>query len=368
MNSSQKPRLRYAVIGVAAGVFFAHYPALQLEPIELVAVSDINISVGQERAQELGCAFYPDYAQLLAEVHPDVVVILTPHLFHAPIAIDCLRAGSHVLVEKPVAIQVAEADAMIEAANQSERLLGVIFQHRFRSEIRTAYRLIHENQLGTIQHVNMTAFWTRPASYFQQAPWRGTWAGEGGGILMNQAAHNLDVLCHLLGRPKRVFGWSRTLLHKIETEDTIQAFLEWPEGALGSVHISTAEADLPETLKIIGTKGSLEIKDGGMTFRKLETDLKEYMETETSPFAVPQAEMVDLEMEDSQGDHVAVYRNFNEAILHGSAFLSPGIEGRMSLELANSLIYSSHKHSEVELPLDPGEYATLLDMLRKGSV
>jgi predicted dehydrogenase len=365
MAEAQRRQMRHAVIGAAASVFNMHREALMLPEIHLVAIADINVAAGQQRAQELGCAFYADYRQLLAVEQPDVVTIMTPHPLHAPIAIDALRAGCHVLVEKPIAAQVAEADAMVEAANKAQHLLGVIFQQRFRPEVRAARRLIQEGRLGAIQHVEMAVSWTRTAIYYREGAWRGTWKGEGGGVLMNQAPHNLDLLCHLLGSPARVFAWTRNLLHPIETEDTVQAMLEWPGGALGSLHISTAETGIPEALKIVGTRGNLEIRRKQLIFNQLETELKEFIDTYPKPYAAPKAQQLAVELEEIEGNHATVYRHFYDALLQHRAFTSAGAEGCMSLELANSLIYSSYTHSEVALPLDRQKYAALLDRLQQ---
>lgn len=362
MSTSQK--LRHAVIGAAAGVFNMHRDALKLPQVQVVGMADINAEVGQQRADEFGCAFYTDYQQMLAVEHPDVVTIMTPHPLHARFAIDSLRAGSHVLVEKPMAVQVAEADAMVEAAQQNQRTIGVIFQHRFRPEVIAARKLIQEGHLGTLQHIEMTVVWPRTASYYNQASWRGTWAGEGGGVLMNQAPHNLDVLCHLVGKPQRVFGWTGRKVHHIQTEDSVQAVLAWANGATGSLHISTAEADVPETLKIVGTRGNLDIYKNALKFRQLESDFIEFAETSSEPFAAPKAHDVAVELGQSKGNHAAVYQNFYHSLLNQTPFTSAGAEGSMSLELANSLIYSSHTHSEVELPLDRAKYAALLERLK----
>ena len=368
VESSQQSRLRHVIIGIAAGVFGGqHRPALALPTVDLVAVSDVNTEVGMQRANELGCAFYADYRQMLKETLPDVAVILTPHTLHAPIAIDCLQAGCHVLVEKPIAPQVAEADAMIEAAERNHRLLGVIFQHRFRPEIQAARDLLREGFLGELQRVEMSAVWTRPEAYFKLAPWRGTWKGEGGGILINQASHNLDLVCYLVGMPARLSAWTRRLLHPIETEDTAQAMLEWPNGALGSIHISSAEADIPERLKIVGTRGSLEIMHGALSVRELDVDVREYRVKATQAFSSPTSHPYPVTLGDGKGDHVEVYRSFHDAILHGNDFYCDGVQGRMELELANAMIFSSYKHCEVEFPLDRQRYASLLEDLRAHS-
>lgn len=357
-------QLRYAIIGAGAGVFGMHRTALQLPEISVVAVCDVNSAAVQQRATELGCSCYIDHREMLDIVKPDVVVVMTPHPYHAQIALDCLETGSHVLVEKPMAVHVGEADAMVAASERAQRLLGVMFQHRFRPEIRAARQLIQDGRMGKIQHVTMSAVWTRTARYYQSAGWRGTWRGEGGGVLMNQAPHHLDLLCHLIGKPSRVFGWTRRFLHNIETEDTVEATLEWPGGALGSLHISTAEADQAEYLKIVGTYGQLELNGSHLTYRALETDIADFIATSPKAMASPALRDTSFEIDQSTpGRHIDVYRAFNDAILKGLPFTSVGAEGGMSLELANALIYSSYTNSPVDLPLDRQKYATLLTNL-----
>jgi predicted dehydrogenase len=352
---------------VGAGILNAHRPALALPTVDLVSVSDINTTPGQQRADELQCAFYKDYRQMLVETQPEVVVILTPPFLHASMTSESLLAGCHVLVEKPIATQVAEADEMIAMARRCRRLLGVIFQQRWRPEIVAARRLLQEGFLGKVQRVELTAVWTRPAAYYQMAPWRATWRGEGGGIVTNQSSHQLDLLCHLLGSPRRVLAWTRTLLHQIETEDTVQAMLEWPDGALGTVHISTAQADEPERLKIIGTRGALEIGRGRLQAHRLDLDMREYVLTCPQPYAQPGRHAASVPLEQGKGDHVAVYRSFHEALLHGNADYIDGGQGCQELELANAMVYSSYHHCEVELPLDRPGYASLLKDLREQS-
>lgn len=364
MNTSQPKRLRHAIIGIGAGVFGMHRPALQLETAEVVAGSDVNAEAGRRNADELGCAFYTDHRRMLAETQPDVAVILTPHPFHAPLAIDCLEAGCHVLVEKPMAVQVAEADAMIEAAAKAGRLLAVNFQQRHRPEIQAARRLIQEGCLGKIQHLDMTAMWTRTAAYYKSGGWRATWADEGGGVLLNQAPHDLDLICYLLGSPARIVAWTRTLLHPIETEDTVQAMIEWPNGAMGSLHASTAEAGTAQRLEIVGTNGCLQIGHGALTLQQAETDLCEFIAQCPERFAQPKLNPAPVELQPGKGDHVAIYRNFHDAILHGAPLMADGVEGRMSLELANAMIYSSYTHGEVALPLDRQKYAALFEDLK----
>src|SRR5260221_1780162 len=378
MEQSSEKRLRHVVIGIGGAVFTEHLPALALPAVEVVAVSDINVEKGKQRADQLHCAFYQDYHQMLAATRPDVAVIITPPILHASMTVDCLEAGCHVLVEKPMAIQVVEADAMIDAATRSQRLLSVIFQHRFRPEIRTAHKLLQEGLLGNIQRMDLTAVWTRSYAYYAQAPWRATWAGEGGGVLPAQGSHSLDALTHLAGLPIRMIAWTRRLLHDIEAEDTVHAMVEWENGAVGSVHISSAEAeplrtagtaaDAPERLKIVGTAGTLEIDRGALTVELFDTDMREYAAKSTTPFGSPASRRNPLIWENGKGSHSEAYQRFHNAILHGDSSYGDGIQGRMALELANAMTYSSYKGREVELPLDRQGYADLLnDLIQQNS-
>ena len=367
MQSSNTERLRYVVIGAGAGIFKAHQPALALPEIDLVAVSDINAERARPVADELGCAFYPDYKQMLAETKPDVAVLLTPPFLHASIACACLEAGCHVLTEKPMAVQVEEADEMISTARRCQRLLGVVFQQRNRPEIQAARKLLQEGVIGDVQRVEFTAMWPRPASYFALASWRATWTGEGGGVLTNQGSHNLDLLCYILGSPQRLFAWTRRQLHQIETEDTVQAQMEWANGALGSVHISTAQADDDERFKIVGTRGLLEIRRGKLQAQTLDIDIHEYARVSQDPYAKPERSPLAVTPEPGRADHVPVYQSFNQAILAHTSDYCDGEQARAGLELANAMVYSNYQHREVELPLDRRAYAALLAELRSQS-
>ena len=357
-------RVRFGVVGIGAGVFKLHRPGLLSDGIEVVGVSDVNVDAAERQAQEFGCPFFADHRDMLAATSPEAVAVLAPHPFHATLTLDCLAAGAHVLVEKPIAVQVAEADLMIEAAERAGRLLAVNLQHRTRSEIRTADKLIQAGRLGDIQRVEMVAIWTRTAKYYAQAGWRGTWQGEGGGVLMNQSPHSLDLVCHLVGQPGRVIAWNRTLFHDIETEDTSMAMLEWPNDALGTLLVSTAQAGDPERLEIAGTRGILQITHGGVRLLEADTDLHTFLADSDDPFGNLPMEPRHVSVEHGSGDHTAIYANFLDAIHRGTPLVADGEEGRLSLELANALIYSSHTGQPVSLPLDRSAYGALLDELR----
>lgn len=355
---------RFIIVGVGAGILNAHRPAIEAVGGVVVGVTDVNASIGAARAEELGCPFYPDLPGLLGATDADAAIIITPHPFHAALTIACLDAGQHVLVEKPMAIEVAEADAMIAAAERSGRVLAVNFQQRTRPEVIAAHRLIRQGALGVLQHADMTMTWPRTAAYFRSSNWRGRWHGEGGGVLMNQAPHELDLLCHLLGMPARVVAWTRQLLHTIETEDTIQAMIEWPGGALGALHISTAEAGQDQRFEIMGTGGHLSLQPGGVRLRRFETDLREFLVTSEQFYSGPPMHDEMLALDGEGGDHRAIYRDFVRVLRNGGTPVADGRSARQGLELANAITLSSHTGQTVEFPVDRQQYAELLAGLR----
>jgi predicted dehydrogenase len=356
--------LREAIVGVGALVYKMHEPAFALPGVQVVGACDINADTGAPRAQALGCPFFTDYQEMLAKVHPDVTVVMTPHYIHAQIAIDALHAGSHVLTEKPMALQVAEADAMIAAAAETGHLLAVNFQHRQRPEVKTAKALITEGRLGKLQRIKLITPWPRSEKYYGMATWRATWWGEGGGVLMNQAPHDLDLVCHLMGgAPSRVIGSTGTNLHHIQVEDTASALMEWDNGATGYLFVSTAEAGPKDEVEIVGTRGILRIGEGTLTFLEYAGDVHEWLLTGDAMWQGPALNSVALPLPDTRGDHVHVHQDLHAAIREGRQPLANGTEGRMGLELANAINYSSHLGQPVTLPIDRDAYAALLARL-----
>ncbi len=361
------PPLRYVIIGCAASIVPTHLQALaQLSAAQIVGMADISAERGAARAAEVGCPFFVDHREALAELRPDVAVITTPHLFHPSIAMDCFAAGAHVLVEKPMAVEVAEADAMIAAAESAGRILAVNFQQRFRPAIVYVRRLVESGELGALLRVLCVEPWFRTAAYYRTASWRGTWAGEGGGVLMNQAPHTLDLLCHLAGPPSKVWGWTRTVVHAIETEDTAQAMLEYANGASGYLNINTVEAGLQRRLQIVGDRMAIELVGDQLTIYRFTPALSEYRATSPEMFGSPGVASEGIEAPGDGGGHLAIYRDLQAAIREGRQPRCDGREGLLSLELASAIILSSYIDRAVTLPLDRAAYSELLASLRQG--
>ena len=356
--------ISYLVIGSGTLVYAMHKPGLTAPDALVMAMCDRSEEKGRLPADELGVPFYTDYQEMMAS-HPeaDAVVVMTPHYNHAEITLACLQAGFHVLVEKPMALQARDALRMAAEAEKREKLLAVNFQQRFRPEIQAARELLQNGALGQLQRMSLVVTWPRSRRYYQLADWRATWQGEGGGVLMNQAPHDLDLICHLMGLPAQVVSWNRTLYHRIEVEDTISAMLEWENGATGYVHINTQESDLSGQLVLVGTGGALRIEPGALRFEKFETDVHDFLET-AEPFARVESHPEDVPLPEGAGNHAAVHANFRAAIRDEEPLVCPGSEGVLSLMLANAMILSSHRNMAVRLPLDPDEYADLLAELQ----
>jgi predicted dehydrogenase len=256
---------------------------------------------------------------------------------------------------------------MIAAADQANRILAVSFQQRFRPAIERARQIIASGELGDLMRVLMVEPWYRTAAYYKSAGWRGTWKGEGGGVLMNQGPHPLDLLCHLAGPPARVWGWTRTRAHAIEVEDTAQAMLEFPNGAPGYLTISTAEAGLARRLQIVGDRAVLELVGDDLSTLHFSPSQSEFRATSTEMWAAPKVTAQTHNLPGDGGGHLAVHTDLVEAIANGHRPRCDAREALMSLELANAITLSSDLGAAVTLPIDRGAYAALLARLRGDS-
>jgi predicted dehydrogenase len=358
--------LRYGVIGSGV-VAPLHLQAIAaLDDAELVGISSLDGESLAARAAEFGVPAFADHRRLLA-VEPDVVVICTPHPSHPALAIEALEHTAHVLVEKPLAVETREADAMIAAAERTGRLLGVCLQQRFRPVIAAARALVAGGAIGGLLRVSVVDPWYRPWSYFASADWRGTWQGEGGGVLMNQAPHTLDLLCHLTGRPSAVIGRSQRRVQPMEAEDTATALLEYDEGAIGTLVVSTTEPGV-QRIEIVGERGRIEVVGETIAFDRFEPSLPDHRATAPGMFDQPAVVREEVTLPPGRGDHLDVHEDFADAIRTGRAPRAAARDALWSLELANAIVLSTHTGARVPLPVDRDAYAALLADLRSGKV
>lgn len=355
--------LRVLISGAGATVFPSHLRGLRAIGAEVVAVQNPNLARTTRAAQELGCPAFAGLEEMLtaSAAAADVAVVLAPHRHHAAITIACLRAGLHVLVEKPLAVSVYEADRMINEAERAGRILAVAFQRRGLPEVKAARRLLEAGALGRIVRVDLLASWPRRTSYYATGAWRGTWAGEGGGVLLNQGQHDLDLLCLLAGTPVQAVGWTSNRMHRTETEDTALGLVEWSGGATGSIRISTAELDEARRIEISGTAGRLRLMPGGLEAWHNQVDFETYAAAEGDPYQSPGWEPVPAALEGAGGDHVDLYRNLAQALAGRAAPLASGADSLAALELSNAITLSGATGRPVRLPVDRREYGRFLD-------
>lgn len=252
-----------AVIG-CGDVSSVHFGALAtMEDADLVAVCDTD--PGRLSAAEAlhGVPGYVDYLDMLAKVRPDVVHVCTPHHLHASIAADCLERGVNVIVEKPLAHTLAEGRRLIEAADQSTAKIAVCFQNRYNATSQAMRRMLDGGGLGRVVGASATVMWHRSGDYYRDRPWRGTWAEGGGGLLMNQAIHTVDLLQWLVGDVAKVEGQAstRALAGVIEVEDTAEFAAEHVNGARSVFYATLANAvNAPVTLDIVTEKATLALR------------------------------------------------------------------------------------------------------------
>jgi len=352
--------VRFGVVGVG-GMGRAHVrEIMELEEAELIAGADIQAEARANFQATHGLECYDSPDELLTRKEIEAVCVVIPHPFHRQVTVEALHKKKHVLVEKPIAGAVMDADPMIAAAKETGRKLGVVFQQRTRPDIREAAKLIHSGQLGELLRASMIAPQFRTQAYYERGTgWRGTWKGEQGGVLLNQAPHPLDLFIWLAGMPVRVTGLTSTRIHRIETEDTASALLEYPNGAHGVIQANTTEAPSSICIEVACTRGKIVIRDSLVQVAMPATPLDEYILNADDDFGRLEVKWKDLKAEGPTG-HGETIRDFALAVREDRPPMVPGEEGLKSLELANAVVLSSERQQTVTLPLDREDYAQLL--------
>lgn len=357
-------KLRFGIVGGAAGIAATHRDAIRknADICELVGLTDVAQDRCLEIAEKENTRCFASYDEMLAQPELEAVAICAPHPFHCELALKALKANKHVLTEKPLCVSVSEADRMIIAAKKSRARLGVVFQSRFRPDAIRAKEMLANGTVGEIYRTAMVVAWYRTQAYYDSGGWRATWKGEGGGVLLNQAPHFLDLFTWLGGMPKRVYAWTPTLKHAIEVEDCASALLEYENGAQGFLHTSTIQVPNQERFEFCGENGRL-VLEKGLCFEKLTPPLSEHMRTSREMWAQPKVETQRFEFPQADASHISVYRAFAQAVLEGQEPPVPPGEGRNSVELANAIILSHYTKKPVELPLNRAAYDQLLARL-----
>ena len=344
---------------------------------ELVAVCDISPARLEWARNELGenIKLFDRAEKLFAAKCCDAIVIATPHYFHPPLAIDGLNAGYHVLIEKPAGVYTKQVREMNEAASLAFTEKGLIFGIMYNQRTRPVYQklkdMVESGEIGELKRTNwLITSWYRSQSYFDSGGWRATWEGEGGGVLLNQCPHQLDLWQWMCGMPKRVrafcyFG----KYHTIEVEDDVTAFVEYPNGATGVFITSTADAPGTNRLEVTGDMGKVVVEGENLEFWRLRQNERQFNKEYSGGFGSPECWRCTVPIRDGGSDqHEIIMRNWVGAILRGEELLAPGPDGINGLSISNAMHLSTWTDSWVDLPIDEDLFYERLQQRIKDSL
>jgi len=360
--------VRFGIIGLGnMGMYHANYFD-SLENATLAAICDIDAKKLDNAAAKFPKASrFATHQELLASNAVDAVLVATPHYQHGEITLAAFDKNLHVLCEKPEAVTVTEARRMNEGAAKHPNLkFGIDFQMRTSPIMKKIREMVLGGDLGELSRLTWIATsWFRTNAYYASGGWRATWAGEGGGVLINQCPHNLDQLFWLTGMmPKRVTAVAQLgKTHPIEVEDEVSAILEYENGATGHFITTTGETPGTDRLEIAGDKGKLVAEGGKLTFRMLRQSMKHIRETDPSMFILPECWDTEIPLAKTQPDAKLITQNFVNAILKDEPLICPGIDGVKGLEIGNAMLMSGITRRPVELPIDGGAYEAMIKEL-----
>jgi len=309
-----------------------------------------------------GVRLFDDVDAMIDSREIDAVIVATPHLSHREIGEKVLKRGLHLMMEKPLTASKLDGERLLAIPRQDGQQFGIMMNLRLHPQMQRIKALLDDDQLGELQRVQWTITnWFRSEAYYASSEWRATWKGEGGGVLINQAVHNLDMLQWLFGMPKSLrascrFGED----HDIEVEDRVTAFLEFPNGACGVFSTSTGEAPGVNRLEIAGTKGLILLEADTLTVQRNEIDSREFSLATDDAFGAPETTQEIFPAGEESASHSGVLTNFVDAVQGKAAVLADASEGLNSVELANAMVFSGWTDSPVTLPLDSAAYESAL--------
>ena len=359
-------KLRLGVIGL--GNMGSEHCRLLLSgnapEIELCCVADLRADRRRWARETLPdmVEVYSSGQELIDCAKCDAVIIAVPHYDHPELSIAALKKGLHVLCEKPVAVYTRQVQPVLEAARESGKTFALMFNQRTNCVYRKMKEIMDGGELGPMKRMAWTITdWYRAQAYYDSGSWRATWAGEGGGVLLNQCPHQLDLLQWICGLPVMVQAFVHEgKWHDIEVEDDVTAYLEFESGATGVFIASTG--DLPGTnrLEITCDRGKLVCENGKLTMWKLPMSESEGYRHGADAYPKPDVQPVEVETDGENPQHIGVINAFAAHILHGEPLVARGEEGIRALMLSNAMHLSSWLERPVTLPIDEDQFARLL--------
>ncbi len=339
--------------------------------LRLTAVADARQSRLDWARENLpdDVAIFLDGKELIDSGKCDAVLIATPHYQHPEYVIYALEHGIHALSEKPAGVYTKQVREMNEVAEKSDKVFAIMFNQRTNCVYRKLHEMIESGELGELKRVNwIITDWYRTQAYYDAAGWKATWAGEGGGVLLNQCPHQLDLLQWLCGLPVKVRAFCHEAKwHNIEVEDDVTAYMEFENGATGMFVTTTGDAPGTNRLELTFDKAKIVCEHGTLQMHKLKISEREFCRTEKNGFAMPEMEHIIVETDGMNEQHVGVFKAFTNRILDGTPLIADGTEGINGLMLSNAMLLSSWLEREVELPIDEDIFLEELNKRRKTS-
>lgn len=366
--------VRLGVIGIGGmGGNHASGIAEGLVPeIKLTAVADMNPArlewAKANLPEDVTC--FDDGKRMMDSGLCDAVLIATAHYMHPEFTIYALEHGLHVICEKPAGVYTKQVRMMNEAAEKSDKVFAIMFNQRTNCVYRKLHEMIAGGELGAMKRVNwIITDWYRTQSYYDAAGWKATWKGEGGGVLLNQCPHQLDLLQWLCGMPNKVRAFCHEAKwHDIEVEDDVTAYMEFPGGATGVFVTSTGDAPGTNRLELTFEMGRIICEHDRLTFDRLEVNEREFCKQEKNGFAKPNTEHIEIQTDGKNEQHIGVLKAFADRILHNGELVADGREGIKGLTLSNAMYLSSWLDKTVDIPFDEDLFLSELDKRREASL
>lgn len=368
-------KVRFGVIG-AGNMGKKHIASIAegaVEGAELCAVCDVKSSrldMIKEEVKSEGVKYFTDSHELITSGLVDAVIIATPHYFHPTIGIDAFENGLHVLTEKPVGVYTKNVRELNEVARKSGKAFGIMFNQRTNKYYQKIREMVKSGELGEMKRcIWIITDWYRPQAYFESGGWRATWVGEGGGVLLNQCPHNLDLYQWIFGMPDEVYADCTVgKYHNIEVEDDVSAMFRYKNGASGIFITTTGECPGTNRLEISGSKGKVTLENGKFMYYKLKEDERKFTFEAKGGFDKIDSSEEQIVIENGGGEqHRGILRNFTNHILNGEELLAPGYEGINSLAMSNAMMESSWKNEWIKLPNDGEDFLKMLEEKIKNS-
>ncbi|OGV61804.1 MAG: hypothetical protein A2498_16270 [Lentisphaerae bacterium RIFOXYC12_FULL_60_16] len=364
-----RKRLKLAVIGTG-GMGSGHCRTIldKIPEAILTAVCDAHVPNAERAAATFGVPMFTAVRDLVKSRLAEAVIVATPHTSHAEASIACMKAGLHVMSEKPLSETVGKADRMIRAARRYRVAFAVNFQRRMDPVVQAARAFVDRGGIGTLYRAVMIAPECRTQAYYDSGTWRATWKGEGGGVMMNQAPHIMDIFVQLAGMPQRVRGTIATVMHHIEVEDRAEAMLTWANGATGYFYCSTNEPLPGQMIELFGDKGKLAYRDGKLECWQYQPAIGSFIRKSKEAWKFsPECKPVKLPVSQSQLEPSGSIRNFVRHVLFREPLVVRADTALGSLELANAITLSSWTGREIRLPVSRTEYDRHLERMRRTS-